>query len=439
MGEPPTPASDVYAIGALAWLGLTGAAPELPAERPELGSVVRDQPVRLVQLVERCLSADPGARPTAASVAVDLYDAAVAEPVQLGDRSDPAASITHRIRASARAAAPPEPPRRRRRLPFRWASRGPLRRPGSGAMVHRSSAQVDPSSARGAAVPTRPAPSSSRGAPASARTGRRPARSDRRPRAAGRRRGAGVAARPPERPAVSRCRRAAGGAPRGGPRRWRRRLGPRSRGLGAGSPRGGPPGRTDAGRRLHLGRRAGASCRRRRCRRARARRGGAALDRCARRRRPTSVPSCGPRHGPCSSASPTPGPGPTSSATCGCWRRSTSPAHRRGPHDQRVIRGAVSAGATYAGLRYVVRSAETTTADGDRATVRAQVDTSAHTVVGRDGDRTARAATAGRPVSVTLRWTAARVADPAVRPSATVLRPARRATARPPRRCPARR
>ncbi len=74
--------------------------------------------------------------------------------------------------------------------------------------------------------------------------------------------------------------------------------------------------------------------------------------------------------------------------------------------DERVIRGAVSAGATYAGLRYVVRSAETTMADGDRATVRAQVDTSAHTVVGRDGDRTARAATVGQPVSVTLRWTA---------------------------------
>ena len=144
--------------------------------------------MRLVQLVERCLSADPGARPTAASVAVDLYDAAVAEPVQLGDRSDPAASITHRIRASARAASPPEPPRRRRWLPFRWASRGPLRRPGTtGTMVHRSSAQVDPSSARGAAVPPpgpvvlarRPAsrrarPSSSRGAPASSRSGPAP-------------------------------------------------------------------------------------------------------------------------------------------------------------------------------------------------------------------------------------------------------------------------
>jgi hypothetical protein len=75
-------------------------------------------------------------------------------------------------------------------------------------------------------------------------------------------------------------------------------------------------------------------------------------------------------------------------------------------HDEQVIRGAASAGATYAALRYVVRSARTTSADGDRGTVRAQVDTSAHTVVGRDGDRTARAATVGRPVPVTLLWTA---------------------------------
>jgi eukaryotic-like serine/threonine-protein kinase len=75
-------------------------------------------------------------------------------------------------------------------------------------------------------------------------------------------------------------------------------------------------------------------------------------------------------------------------------------------HDERVIRGAVSAGAGYARLHYVVRSARTTSADGDRATVRARVDTSSHTVVGRDGNRTARAATVGEPVSVLLRWTA---------------------------------
>ncbi len=107
LGEPPTPASDVYSLGALAWFGLTGGAPPLPALRPPLADVVDGQPARLVQLVERCLAGDAGARPTAASVALDLFDAAPAEPVQLGDGSDPASSITHRIRASARLDPPP--------------------------------------------------------------------------------------------------------------------------------------------------------------------------------------------------------------------------------------------------------------------------------------------------------------------------------------------
>ena len=58
LGEPPTPASDVYSLGALAWFGLTGGAPPLPALRPALADVVADQPPRLVQLVERCLAGD---------------------------------------------------------------------------------------------------------------------------------------------------------------------------------------------------------------------------------------------------------------------------------------------------------------------------------------------------------------------------------------------
>ena len=75
-------------------------------------------------------------------------------------------------------------------------------------------------------------------------------------------------------------------------------------------------------------------------------------------------------------------------------------------HDEQVIRGATAAGASYAGLRYIVRSARVTAAAGDRATVRAQVDTSAHTVLGRDGGRTRRVATVGGPELITLRWTA---------------------------------
>ena len=379
MGAPPTPASDVYAIGALAWLGLTGAAPELPAERPALESVVRDQPVRLVQLVERCLSADPGARPTAASLAVDLYDAAVAEPVQLGDRSDPAASITHRIRASARSEAPPEPPPRRRRLPLRRHARGSSRRPG--AVPLRSAAHGDPPSARAAAVPGRAAATASR----------------------------------------------RGLAPRGRRRRAASRNGLRSAGAGVllvlllavvlgggagvwvhgsagrGRPLGWTPGRTDTARRAPIGGHAEPCCGRQRCRRAGARDGGAALRRCG--RPATHVRAeCGPHRRPCSSASPTPGPGPTGArrqllgAVDVSRLTGTGPAPAGDP-------GCVAAGATYAGAALRRALGQTTSADGDLATVRAQVDTSAHTVVGRDGDRTPgqRRWAAG---AIALRWTA---------------------------------
>jgi hypothetical protein len=81
-----------------------------------------------------------------------------------------------------------------------------------------------------------------------------------------------------------------------------------------------------------------------------------------------------------------------------------SPSRAR---DQQVIRGAAAVGASYKGLRYLVRSAEMTSTDGTWATVRARVDTSAHTVVARDGRREHRPATAGVPVTISLRWTPA--------------------------------
>ena len=414
MGAQPTPASDVYAIGALAWSGLTGAAPELPGERPALGAVVHDLPVRLVQLVERCLSTDPGARPTAASVAVDLYDASVAEPVQLGDRSDPAARITHRIRASARA-APPVPPRRRRWLPTRWRSRRPVRRAASaGATLHWSSGPVSPSSGRGPDVSRLPIPASSRSGPASRSRRRRTAS-----RKALRSAGAGVllvvllavvlgggtgiwvhghGGLPPgplvadrlgaATPSGSSTSTASPGQPATGAG-----VGAGVSGVGAGVSGGG--GGVSGG--------AGVSS------------GDTAP------RRPTTVqrPAAG------APAGPTHVRAELRSAPRAVLQRladARARAYERGDlrllaavdvagsparaHDEQVIRGAVSAGASYAELHYVVRSARTTSADGDRATVRAQVDTSAHAVVGRDGDRTARAATVGEPVSVMLRWTA---------------------------------
>ena len=81
-----------------------------------------------------------------------------------------------------------------------------------------------------------------------------------------------------------------------------------------------------------------------------------------------------------------------------------SPSRAR--HEQ-LLRQAVAAGATYDGLRYVVREATLSQLRGDEATLLARVDTSAHTVVGRDGSRDDRAATAGAPVTIELRWTSA--------------------------------
>ena len=332
LGEPPTPASDVYSLGALAWFGLTGGAPPLPALRPPLADVVDGQPGRLVQLVERCLAGDAGARPTAASVALDLFDAAPAEPVQLGDGSDPASSITHRIRASARLDPPPGRVGVRARLQRRRAGRA-----------------------------TAP--------------GRVPGRRGRRPRGGGPPRTRG-----PLRPV------AAGAwltvllavVLGGGTGLWVHHAGASTRRATAGSPLPRPP-------------------------------------------LTAPVPTASP-----ASRVPTPVRAELRSSPRAVLQRladARARAYRAGDvtlldgadvagspsrarHEQ-LLRQAGAAGATYDGLRYVVREATLSQVRGDEATLRARVDTSAHTVVGRDGSRDDRAATAGAPVTIELRWTSA--------------------------------
>jgi eukaryotic-like serine/threonine-protein kinase len=411
MGGQCTPASDVYAIGALAWFGLTGAAPGLPAERPVLDSVVQGQPVRVAQLVERCLSVDPGVRPTAASLAVELYEAAVAEPVQLGDQSDPAATLTHRIRASARAAAPPEPLRRRRGLPSGWTSRRSRERPRTTGSVPdafpvrstSSAAQGSSSPTWGAAVPAASTPVSARRAPAP-RSRRDRTSSGQGPRSVG----AGVLL------VVLLAVVLGGGAGvwvhgHGG-------SGPDplvADQLGAPVPGGALASGASPGRPAHAEATAVPSGAR-----VTAGPGGAGVtgaDGSPMAERPSAVAPAGETHVRAELRS---APQAVLQRLADARARAFelrnvrlleavdvagSPARA---HDEQVVTGAASAGATYAGLRYVVRSAKTTSTDGDGATVRAQVDTSAHTVVGRDGRRTTRAATLGRPGTVTLRWTA---------------------------------
>jgi len=119
-GAPPSPASDVYAMAAIGWFCLTGAPPAsvlTPGSDATLSSPTTQRPgtpPRLVEVLTSCLSTDPAARPSAATAAVDVFDAAPAEPVRPGSASDPAAEITRRIRAAAVSTPTLAPPSTRK-------------------------------------------------------------------------------------------------------------------------------------------------------------------------------------------------------------------------------------------------------------------------------------------------------------------------------------
>jgi hypothetical protein len=122
-GAAASPASDVYALGALGWLCLAGAPPASAGTRPSLATLRPDTPPRLVEVLTSCLAADPAARPSAVAAAFEVFEAAPAESVALVSVSDPAAEITRRIRA---AAAPPSTSAPARTKRTRTAYRGPL-------------------------------------------------------------------------------------------------------------------------------------------------------------------------------------------------------------------------------------------------------------------------------------------------------------------------
>jgi hypothetical protein len=108
-GAGVSPASDVHALGALAWFALTGAPPQPAGSRPPLAPVAPGTPPALAQLVERCLDPSPGSRPDAARVAADAFDAVVAEPLRLvptDPLAEPAEVLTHRLRQSASTPVP---------------------------------------------------------------------------------------------------------------------------------------------------------------------------------------------------------------------------------------------------------------------------------------------------------------------------------------------
>ena len=114
-GRPPTPASDVWSMGALLWYARTGGRtpppwvgdlhwrlPGEPVDGPGLADVTEAVGPELWPVVLRMLADDPDCRPTAAEAALAVYRAATAEPVGLvGRNPDPAAAVTRRLRSDA--------------------------------------------------------------------------------------------------------------------------------------------------------------------------------------------------------------------------------------------------------------------------------------------------------------------------------------------------
>ncbi len=149
-GSDPSPAADVYAVGALGWLCLTGEVPGLAALRGPLADAVTalrrrggagdEAPLgpayeSLIGVVERCLATDPALRPEAVDLAHEIFGCAVPQPLLLMRGDDEVSALTHRIRAvasSQTAAGGTRPrarhgrPRVRRPLRGAWTLAGSL-------------------------------------------------------------------------------------------------------------------------------------------------------------------------------------------------------------------------------------------------------------------------------------------------------------------------
>lgn len=100
LGAMPTSASDVYAVGALAWWCVAGAAPAAAPLRQPLEGLVPGLPSAWVHAVEACLAPDPRSRPSAAEAALLFFDAAPCEPLRLVVGHDEVALLTRRIRSA---------------------------------------------------------------------------------------------------------------------------------------------------------------------------------------------------------------------------------------------------------------------------------------------------------------------------------------------------
>ena len=101
-GMPPSEASDVFSLGALAWFCLTGnGAPDtmLRLDPEVIRSHVGDE---LAMVIGACIDPDPARRPPSSALARLFYETVPAESVEVVVGADEASALTHRIRAEAR-------------------------------------------------------------------------------------------------------------------------------------------------------------------------------------------------------------------------------------------------------------------------------------------------------------------------------------------------
>ena len=119
LGADPSPAADVYALGAVGWLCLSGTVPGPPGLRPELAQVCLagegSEPV--VAALAAAVAAEPADRPGAHELAWLLFGAAEPEPLRLVVGDDEVSAVTYRLRAAA--GRPPSAPASR---PWRWST-----------------------------------------------------------------------------------------------------------------------------------------------------------------------------------------------------------------------------------------------------------------------------------------------------------------------------
>lgn len=103
LGGDPSPASDVYALGALGWLCLSGVPAGAPGLRPPLADVSRAGPGAggLVALLEEAVDPTPGRRPSADELAHRLFATAAPRPLHLVEGDDEVSAVTYRLRAAA--------------------------------------------------------------------------------------------------------------------------------------------------------------------------------------------------------------------------------------------------------------------------------------------------------------------------------------------------